>query len=151
MVTTSFDSLKAFLERAPIAREATRPLARGARVNVVLPDGPAAFRMQGGAPELIPGAGPDPDFTLSMPRGAVDRITSLRSDDVGEFGIEFFKLVLERDPELRVRVHVDAPAARLLAHGYLGVLARGGLRMTWWLVRNGVRNPAAALERFRRR
>jgi hypothetical protein len=151
MPIRAYDSLKAFLESAPVVRKATRPLSREARVNVALPEGPAQFHMQGPGPELRPGAGPDPDFTLTLPGGAVRRITSLRSEDVGEFGVEFFKLVLERDPDLKVRVHIDAPAARLLGNGYLGVLALGGLQVTWWLLRNGVKNPAAAFERFRKR
>ncbi len=147
----SFEALRRFFEGAPVARAATRPLAPEARVNVALPEGTARFSMEGGVPALSPGAAPDPDFTLRLPGGAVRRLTSLRSDDVGEFGIEFFRLVLERDPELRVRVHLDAPASRLLAHGYLGVLAQGGLKVTWWLLRNGVRNPLAAIERLRKR
>jgi hypothetical protein len=147
---TSYESLKTFLESAPVARKATRPLSRAARVNVALPEGPAQFHMDGPGPELRPGAGEDPDFTLTLPGGAVDRITSLPSEDVGAFGVEFFRLVLERDPDLKVRVHIDAPASRLLANGYLGVLALGGLKVTWWLLRNGVKNPVAAFERFRR-
>jgi hypothetical protein len=147
----AFDSLKTFLESASVARKATRPLSHDARVNVALPEGPARFHMQGPGPELQTGAGDDPDFTLTLPVGAVRRITSLRSEDVGEFGVEFFKLVLAQDPDLKVRVHIDAPAARLLANGYLGVLALGGLKVTWWLLRNGVKNPVAAFERFRKR
>jgi hypothetical protein len=147
----SYDALKRFFEGAAVAQAATRPLSRAARVNVALAEGPARFTMEGGAPTLLPGAAPDPDFTLRLPDGAVRRITSLRSEDVGEFGVEFFKLVLERDPELKVRVHLDAPASRLMAHGYLGVLAQGGLKVTWWLLRNGVKNPLAAIERLRRR
>ncbi len=151
MPTPAFDSLKTFLEGTPVARQATRPLSRDARVNVVLPDGPAHFHMKGPGPELRPGEGADPDFTLTIPGGAVGRITSLGGHDIGEVGVEFFKLVLERDPDLKVRVHIDAPATRLLASGYLGVLALGGLKVTWWLLRNGVKNPVAAFERFRRR
>jgi hypothetical protein len=151
MPNPTYDSLKSFLESAPVARKATRPLSREARVNVALDEGPAQFHMQGPGPELRPGAGPDPDFTLTLPGGAVRRITSLESEDVGEFGVEFFKLVLDHDPELKVRVHIDAPATRLIANGYLGVLALGGLKVTWWLLRNGVKNPAAAFERFRKR
>jgi hypothetical protein len=147
----SFEALRRFFEEAPVARAATRSLAREARVNVTLTEGTARFTMEGGAPALLAEAAPDPDFTLRLPDGAVRRITGLRSDDVGEFGIEFFKLVLERDPELRVRVHLDAPASRLLAHGYLGVLAQGGLKVTWWLLRNGVKNPLAAIERLRKK
>lgn len=149
MAGRSIESLRAFFERAPAARRATRPLARGARVNLVLDDGPARFTMQGGAPEVAQGVDDDPDFTLTLPGGAVSRITAMASEDVGEVGIEFFKLALERDPSLKVRIRVEAPTARLVSHGYLGVLALGGLKVGWWLLKKGVRNPRAAIDRFR--
>jgi hypothetical protein len=126
MTSSSFESLKRFFETSTAARKATRPLARGARVNLALDSGTAHFTMEGGAPEVREAAAAAPDFTLTMPDGAVQRITALRSDDVGEFGIEFFKLVLEHDPALKVRVKIDASTSQLLGHGYLGVLAVGG-------------------------
>jgi hypothetical protein len=145
------ESLRRFFETQPAALRATRPLARGARVNLALDGGDACFTMESGRPVVRDGAGPDPDFTLKLPNGAVERITGLASEDVGEFGIAFFKLLLERDPALKVRVHVDAPTTRLLGHGYLGVLALGGVKVTWWLVKNGVKNPKAAIDRLRAR
>jgi hypothetical protein len=149
MAATSYDSLKAFFESAPAARKATSPLGRGARVNLTLDAGPAHFTMEGGQPEVRTGASPDPDFTLTLPDGAVTRIVGLESDDVGEFGIAFFKLVLERDPAFKARIRVDAPTGRLLGNGYLGVLALGGMKVTWWLLKNGVKNPKAAIDRLR--
>jgi hypothetical protein len=151
MPATSYDSLKRFFESAAAARKATRPLARGARVNLALDGGPAHFTMKGGAPEVRTGPAQDPDFTLTLPDGAVSRIVALESEDVGEFGIAFFKLVLERDPALKARVKIEAPTARLIGHGYLGVLAIGGVKVTWWLVKNGVKNPKAAIDRLRGR
>ena len=88
-------------------------------------------------------------LALVLPDGAVRRITALTSDDVGEFGIEFFKLVVEHDPTLKVRIRIDAPTTQLLGHGYLGVLAIGGMKVTWWLLKNGVKNPKAAIDRLR--
>jgi hypothetical protein len=149
MAGESYDALKRFFESAPAARKATRPLARGARVNLALDGGPARFTMESGAAQVLDGAAPDPDFTLELPPDAVRRITGLASDDVGEFGIEFFRLVLDRDPAAKVRVKIDAPTTRLLGHGYLGVLAIGGLKVSWWLLKNGVKNPRAAIERLR--
>lgn len=146
---TSYEALRTFFETSPAARKATRQLSRGARVNLVLAGGPAFFTLETGAPTLREGAAPDPDFTLTLPDGAVGRLTSLASDDVGEFGITFFELVLDRDPARKVHVHIDAPTTRLLGHGYLGVLALGGLKVTWWLIKNGVKNPRAAIERLR--
>jgi hypothetical protein len=149
MPGASFEALKTFFETAPAAGKAARPLSRGARVNLALDGGDAHFTMESGAPNVRDGAHPDPDFTLALPAGAVERITALESHDVGEFGVAFFKLVLERDPSLKVRVRIDAPTSRLLGHGYLGVLALGGVKVGWWLVKNGVRNPRAAIDRLR--
>jgi hypothetical protein len=147
----SYEALKRFFESAPAARKATRPLGRDARVDLALDGERAHFTMESGAPEVRLGAAEDPDFTLTLPEAAVTRITGLGSDDVGEFGVEFFRLVLERDPALKARVRVDAPTSRLIGHGYLGVLAVGGLKVGWWLLRNGVKNPGAAIDRLRGR
>ena len=149
MTDPSYESLRTFFETAPVARKATRPLGRGARVNLALDGGEATFTMESGAPAVHPGAGADPDFTLTMPAGAVAAVTGHGSDDVGQLGIEFFKLVLERDPARKVRVRIEAPTTRLLGHGYLGVLALGGMKVTWWLLKNGVKNPRAAIDRLR--
>jgi hypothetical protein len=149
MPSESFEALKKFFETTEVARKATKPLGADARVALQLDGGPAHFTMSGGRPQVLEGPATDPDFTLKLPDGAVKRITSLRSDDVGEFGIEFFKLVLERDPLLKAGVKIDAGTGQLLSHGYLGVLAVGGMKVTWWLLKNGVRNPKAAIDRLR--
>jgi hypothetical protein len=149
MPGTSYEALKSFFESAPAARKAARPLSRGARVNLALDGGDAHFTMESGEPQIRDGAHSDPDFTLTLPSGAVERITALESEDVGEFGIAFFRLVLERNPALKARVRINAPTGRLLGQGYLGVLALGGMKVTWWLLKNGVRNPRAAIDRLR--
>ncbi len=151
MPVASFDALKRFFETAEVARKATKPLAREAEVGLNLDGGSARFHMAAGRPSVEEGVARNPDFTLTLPDGAVQRITALRSDDVGEFGIEFFKLVLERDPALKATVAIDASTGQLLSHGYLGVLAVGGMKVTWWLLKNGVRNPKAAIDRLRGR
>ncbi len=149
MPSPSFEALKRFFETAEAARKATKPLKDGAEVALEIDGGPARFAVRGGKPEVIEGKAQQPDFTLTLPDAAVQRITSLRSDDVGEFGVEFFKLVLEKDPSLKVRIKIDASTGQLLSHGYLLVLAQGGLKVTWWLLKNGVKNPKAAIERLR--
>ncbi len=151
MPSESFDALRKFFETAPAALKATRPLANTAQVSLVLDGGQARFSKEGGRAQVVDGVAPDPDFTLTLPDAAVRRLTALESEDVGEFGVEFFKLVLSRDPATKVRIHVDAPTSRLLGHGYLGVLALGGVKVTWWLIKNGVKNPKAAIDRLRGR
>jgi hypothetical protein len=149
MADTGLDALARFFATSPAARKATRPLATGARVALDLAGGPARFHMSSGAPRVEAGAERDPDFTLVLPDGAVAHLTSIEGDDVGAFGIAFFQLVLAREPERRVRVRVDAPTGRLVSHGYLGVLASGGAKVGWWLIKNGVKNPKAAIDRLR--
>jgi hypothetical protein len=149
MSTASLESLKRFFESAPAARKATRPLAKGAEVGLALDGGPARFTMESGAPSVAEGPPRDPDFTLTLPDAAVRQITALASDDVGEFGVEFFKLALSRDPTTKVRIRVDAPTARLLSHGYLGALALGGVKVSWGLIKKGIKNPKAAIDRLR--
>lgn len=149
MSAASYQSLKYFFENTDVARKATRPLAPDAQVELRLDGGTAHFSMAGGKPQVLDGPAPRPDFTLTLPDGAVQRITSLESDDVGEFGIEFFKLVLEHDPKLKASVRIDASTGQLLSHGYLGVLAIGGMKVSWWLLKNGVRNPKAAIDKLR--
>ncbi len=147
----SLDALTRFFATSPAARRAVRPLAAGARVALELDEGPAGFRLEAGAPRLEAGPLDDPDFTLRLPTAAVARVAAVEGDDVGAVGIAFFQLVLERDPALRVGIQVGAPTARLLAHGYLGVLALGGVKVTLWLVKRGLANPKAVIDRLRGR
>ena len=149
MPTPSTEALARFFATSLAARKATKPLARDARAALDLAGGAARFTMSTGEGRVEEGAEPDPDFTLTLPDGAVAHLTSIRAEDVGEFGIEFFKLVLAREPERKVRVRIHASTARLIAHGYLGVLAAGGAKVAWGLLKNGAKNPRAAIERLR--
>jgi hypothetical protein len=149
MPIPSTEALARFFSTSPAARKATKPLSRDARVALDLATGPARFTMSTGEGRVEAEAEPDPDFSLALPDGAVAHLTSAPAQDVGELGIEFFKLVLAREPERKVRVHIHASTARLIAHGYLGVLAAGGAKVAWWLLKNGVKNPKAAIDRMR--
>lgn len=150
MPSQSFQALKTFFESAPVARRATSALSRDAEVGLVLEgDERARFTMEGGAPQVLPEPARKPDFTLRLPAQAVVHLTTLKSDDVGEFGVEFFSLVISKDPARKVRVGIEASTASLIAHGYLGVLASGGLKVLGWMLRKGARNPKAAIDRLR--
>ncbi len=149
MPETSTEALSRFFSTSPAARKATRPLARDARVALDLDGVAARFSMSTGEARVEAGVEADPDFTLALPAKAVAHLTAMRGDDVGEFGIEFFKLLLAREPDRKAKVHVHASTARLVSHGYLGVLATGGAKVAWWLLKNGVKNPKAAIDRLR--
>jgi hypothetical protein len=149
MPESSLVALQAFLEAAPAARRACRHLRSAAQVALRLAGGPARFTVEGGRPALRPGPTADPDFTLEIPPAAVSRLTGRRDADVGELGILFFQLLLERDPALRIRARLHASTGRLAARGYLGVLASGGLQVAGWLLRRGIADPRRAIELLR--
>jgi hypothetical protein len=147
----ALEAIRDFFERAPVARRATRPLSTAAEVGLDLATGPARFSMEGGRPAVAEGPARDPDFTLAIPDEAAARLAGLVGADAGAVGIEFFRLALDRTPERRIRIRVHTSTARLVGRGYLGVLALGGLSLAVWLVKQGVANPKAAIERLRRR
>jgi hypothetical protein len=150
MPVDSLERLRCFFASSPAARAATRPLSSEVEVAIELDrDRVARFAMGSGEPVVTPEPARDPDFTLVLPDRAVAHLTDLESEDVGEFGVAFFSLVLSRDPETKVRVRINAPTTRLLRRGYLGVLAIGGMKVSWWLLKNGVKNPKAAIDRIR--
>ena len=149
----SLDALAELFARAPSASRAVRRLSPSARVGLELDEGLAGFAVSDGVAVLTAGAPGDPDFTLRLPAAAVARLCAHAGAGVGvgELGLAFFTLLLERDPSLRVGVRVHASTSRLLAHGYLGVLALGGPRVLAWLLRRGLADPRAVIERLRRR
>jgi hypothetical protein len=151
MEESSLARLAHYFETSPAARRAVAPLAEGAGVALDLDEGPARFTRRRAGAQVEAGAAVDPDFTLRLPAAAVERLTSNQTADVGEVGVAFFQLVLERDPALKVRVTVGAPVQRLVRHGYLAVLAQGGARVALWLIRRGVADPRRVIERLRKR
>ncbi len=148
---TSLDLLRRYFEDAPAARRAAAPLRPGARVALTLDEGPAGFALADGRPVLTEGRLDDPDFTLRLPAAAVARLAEdpRAREDVGEAGLAFFRLALERDPAVRAGVSVQASTARLVAHGYLAVLALGGARVGLFLLRRGLASPARVIDRLR--
>jgi len=150
MSAASLSKLAALLDR-PVARRAARPLAPATEVGLVVAGTAARFTMEEGRPVVREGAASDPDFTLTLPEEAVARLAAQQSEDVGEMGVAFFQLLLDRDPALHVGVRLHASTARLLSHGYLSVLALGGMRVGLWLLRKGLADPRAVIERLRRR
>jgi hypothetical protein len=146
---TGLETLTDFFTRSPAAARALRALRPGAAVALELAEGPAGFR-PGGAP-VTAGQPDQPDFTLRLPVAALQRLCADPAAGVGALGVQFFTLVVEHDPALRVEVRLEAPTTRLLAHGWLAVLALGGVEVALWLLRRGLADPRAALERLRRR
>jgi hypothetical protein len=147
----SLATLTAFFAAAPAAARAVRPLSPAARVGLDLDEGPAGFAVRDGRPVLTAGVLGAPDFTLRLPAAAVERLCSRADAGVGELGLRLLTLARERDPALHVGVRLHASTGRLLGNGYLSVLALGGPAVALWLLRRGLADPLAVIERLRRR
>ena len=147
----SLERLASFFAEAPAAARAVRPLSPSARIGLELDEGPARFEVASGRPALATGAPADPDFTLRLPAEAVARLCAHPGAGVGELGVLFFSLARSKDPALRIGIRLGASTGRLLANGYLTVLAVGGPRLALWLLRRGLADPRAAIERLRGR
>lgn len=140
MPETAQEALKSFFEGATVASLATAPLSTGVAVNIGFTDGapPCHFlKLKGGA-TVVSGEHPDPDFALVMPPASVQKLASLKSDDPGDFGVEFFQLCISSNPDEKILVRVNAGPLRLLSHGYLGVIGVGGKKMLGWMRERGV-------------
>jgi len=90
---------------------------------------------------LLPGAATDPDLVFCFPPAAVEALARV-DGRVGDFAVELFGLVAETRPDLRVRLRVAAPFARLVRRGYLSLLAAGGWRVLAVGAKRGVRSIA---------
>jgi hypothetical protein len=141
--------LTAFFAAAQATARAVRPLSTAACIGLELDEGPASFSMASGAAVLSAGAPASPDFTLRLPAEAVSRLCAHPEAGVGELGLLFFTLARDRDPQRRIGIRIQATTGRLLSNGYLTVLAVGGPRVGLWLLRRGLSDPRAAIERLR--
>lgn len=131
--------LKSFLEDRPICREAARPLSKSAAVRIFFTDheDEYRFRMQDGLPRLEPGQAEKPDFTLRLPTGAVDDLINLPEETIPAFGVKLMELVWTAAPERKISATIHNGPVRLFAHGYFGILAKGGMPVMRYLASRG--------------
>jgi len=135
----AYSKLKAFLEDRPICREAAKPLSKSAAVRIQFPGDDAiyTYAVAGGRPQLLPGKPAAPDFTLTIPPAAVDRICGIEKDSIAEFGVTLMQLVWEQNENLKIRAAIHHGPLKLFTHGYFGILAKGGLPVMRFLASKG--------------
>ncbi len=141
MNSKSAEILQDFFTNNQVAIEATRPIKKGTQIELVLLDDPQGayhFIKEGTMALVKEGKANKPDFTMTFPPRAIENITALQTDNIAEFGITFFKHMLEEDPDLQVKVKIQTGIIGLTTHGYLKVLALGGVKVMTWLARKGV-------------
>ena len=144
MESSPFEQLRHFFLSHPAAQKATKPLSNRACVNVefisssLLEIKQCHFIKEKDSVSLQPQFHEKPDFTLRMTPQAVNIITQLNTDNVGEFGIVFFGRVISQNSEDKVEIKINSGFLNLITKNYIGVLAVGGPSVMAWLARKGV-------------
>lgn len=140
---TSHILLKEFFETHPAAARATGPLGKDAEVRVIFPEEPGDFRFvkRGKIATVEAAAAADPDFDLTLPRTALEEITGMSSDNLGEFAVAFFKCILADTPDRKVHVKLHSGLLKLTRRGYLKTMALGGPTVMMFLAKKGLKGP----------
>ena len=150
------EKLERFFRSSDAAAKATRPLKREAEVGITFtdePDTPYRFTMERGQAEVVQGTPKDPDFHLTLPPRAVDELVTLKTDNLGEFAVVFFKCMLADEAERKVTVKLESGFLTLTRRGYLKTLALGGPTVLAFLARQGLKGPAGikkAIDKLRK-
>lgn len=135
------DQLAELFERNSVWRRAAAYLDDAAASDVYLTTRPSEVwhvEQRAGETRLIRGAARDPDFAIGFTPSAVARLAEV-DGEVGDFAVRLFRLATEAAPQDRIELRVLAPFARLVRHGYLSLLAGGGLRVLSYGATHGVR------------
>lgn len=153
--SSSFSLLKDFLENRPVCHRAASPLKPDASVRVIVRENGGqvigTFRRDPERGPLLERTTPaDPDFTLVVPRGMAEYLHALRSDDIGEFGIEILSRGLSDDPDFRMGVSIHVGFGRLFRHGYFGILRLGGWRLARAMAVRGLSGLTTIREKINR-
>lgn len=138
-----FEGLKAFLEARPVAIRAASPLKESALITITIVGDPAPYYVsrEGKRTTLLAGAPPKPAqvaFTIS-PKAIAD-LCAYKSEDIGEFGVHFFKLMRSSDPEIQLDVRLHTGFLGLMSMGVFNVLALGGTGVMSFLARHGFKS-----------
>jgi hypothetical protein len=149
------EQLRDLFAEHPAAIAATAPLKKGVSVGLRIHGDRDAyhFLQTPSGCEIRDGAGNGTDFDLVMGRGAVTAVCATQGKTVGDFGVAFFKTLLNGDPEHGSQVKLNAGMLKLAGNGYIKVLTLGGPKVVAFLTKEGYFGPrgiAKAIKKLRR-
>lgn len=132
------ETLQEFFDK-PVAIKAASPLKKGVSLNVRIIETGEEFRVvKEEKMKVYEGFGKNPDATLEITKGAIEYLLSLETDNIGTYGIEIFKLILEGDDEKKIVIHYHIGLIKITTHGYFGVLKLGGSAIWQYLSKHGL-------------
>lgn len=145
----TIDRLARLFREHPAWVDAARRIAPRAKCNVYFTHRAGEVWRLEQAPDgahLRRGAADDPDFVFRFAPGSIDRLAAA-GDEVGEFAVALFALMLEDDPQLRVDLRIAASFPRLVGRGYLRLLIDAGPAVLAFGASHGIQT-VGALRRF---
>lgn len=120
-----------------LSHVATRPLREGVQIAMEV-DGEAFTLVKKGNIQVESGTASDPDLSFTVPKASLEKLVAEKTHDIGEMGISIAKLMVERDPALKIGMKVHTGFLDLAFKGYLGVLALGGATLMGFLASQGL-------------
>ncbi len=141
MSSADFERLRWFLEEKEVARRAAGPLKDGTIINmqIVGDDKPYYVSRENKISKLNEGAPPkDAQLSFSISPKAIHRLADFKSNDIGENGVEFFRIMTSSDPEMSISAKLHVGFLGLTRIGVFGILALGGKGVMLYLARHGL-------------
>ncbi len=144
MSQSDFEALRKFLEERPAAVKASKPLKNGTiiEMNIVGDENPYHVVRENKQTFLRTGPCPEePKLRFTISPKAIQRLLDFGSDDIGEYGVEFFKIMVSEDPDYTLGVKLNTGFIGLTRMGVFGILAMGGKAVLSFLARHGLKGP----------
>lgn len=143
MSQQDYERLKAFFETRDVAIRAAAPLKENTLIRIAVSGDPASYYVsrEGKKTHLLAGEPPkSPQVSFTISPAAIERLTGFASEDIGEFGVHFFKLMTERDPAVELTVRLHTGFLGLMSMGVFNVLALGGTSVMGHLAKHGFKS-----------
>ena len=141
MPAEDFLRLKHFLEKRDAAVRAAAPLKDGAVFEMKISGNAGKFHCvrEKGKTVLKEGEpSKNPDIIFTIGPKAIARLADFPSDNIGDYGVEFFKLMLSGDPDSTIKAKLNIGFFGLMRLGVFGVLSAGGPDVMSFLARRGL-------------
>ena len=110
MPTEDFRLLKSFLEERPVAVRAAEPLKDGTlfQMNITGDDTPYYVIREAKRSVLKEGELPrSPDIIFTISPAAIKRLHDFDSNNIGAYGVEFFRIMVSEDPALSLEAKLN--------------------------------------------
>lgn len=136
-----FETLKAFLEDRDVSIRAAKPLKNGTLLELIIVGDDAKYHIvrEHKATVLKTGACPkNPDLTFTISPEAIQRLSDFQSDSIGEFGVEFFRIMASDDEKMVLEVKLHTGFIGLTRLGFVGILISGGSAVMAFLAKKGL-------------